>query len=61
MRSALAQGWSLKPIDAIHLGTAIRLQVDAFHTYDRGLDKYAARAGFPIQEPIAAQPQLPGT
>lgn len=37
MRSAVARGWSLKPLDAIHLASARRLGVAQFHTYDRQL------------------------
>ncbi len=40
MRNAITQGWSLKPLDAIHLATAkwlsdMRVPVDEVHTYDR--------------------------
>jgi predicted nucleic acid-binding protein len=42
IRSAITRGWSLKPLDAIHLATAqwlsnLGLTVDEFHTYDESL------------------------
>lgn len=63
IRNGVARGWSLKPVDAIHLATAQWLQgegvaIEEFHTYDRGLFKYADIAGFPIREPRVAQPAL---
>ena len=56
IRGSVARGWSLKPLDAIHLATAQRLQnagaqVDEFHTYDGGLARYSSIVGFPIGEP----------
>ena len=56
IRDSVARGWSLKPLDAIHLATAQRLQtagaqVDEFHTYDGGLSRYSSIVGFPIGEP----------
>jgi len=59
MRVAISKGWSLKPMDAIHLGTARRQEVDEFLTYDPALEKYAEVAGFNICEPYAVQPMLP--
>ena len=63
MRNAITRGWSLKPLDAIHLATAQWLvdngvQVDEFHTYDGSLEKYAAIVGFTIREPHTAQPRM---
>ena len=63
MRDAIARGWSLKTLDAIHLATAMWLaqagfQVDEFHTYDGSLEKYGAIVGFTICEPHATQPRL---
>ena len=39
MRLAVTRGWSLKPLDAIHLATAqwlsgLGIEIDEFHTYD---------------------------
>ncbi len=62
-RNAIAQGWSLKPLDSIHLATAkwlsdIGMPVGEFHTYDRQLNKYAAMVGVKILEPYTPQPGL---
>lgn len=59
MREGLPRGWRLTPLDASHLATARRIDVDEFHTYDRQLFKYADMLDFPIDEPKADQPQLP--
>jgi len=61
MRAAITRGWSLKPMDAIHLSTARRLGVSEFHTYDQGLQKYRQDVGCPIREPFTTRPRLPGT
>lgn len=63
MRDAITRGWSLKPMDAIHLATAQWLldngyAVAEFQTYDRSLDKYGPIVGFRICEPFIAQPGL---
>ena len=63
IRNALAEGWSLKPQDSVHLATARWLsesgiEIDEFHTYDRALNKYAAILGFRILEPNTPQPNL---
>lgn len=59
MRDALTRGWSLKPLDAIHLSTARQRGVTEFHAYDSDLVKYAGVVGFPIGPPRAAAPRLP--
>ena len=64
IRSGLHREWSLKPMDAIHLATAKSLDVDEFHTYDKGLVKegLSAHLGFPIRNPaitgLSVPPQL---
>jgi predicted nucleic acid-binding protein len=52
MRQAMLKSWALKPLDAIHLATAKRRQVDEFHTYDIArLAKLSAITGYPIVQP----------
>jgi predicted nucleic acid-binding protein len=58
VRSGIPEGWSLKPMDAVHLSTARRMGADAFHTYDGPLKKWAARVGYPIGEPNPTSPRL---
>ncbi len=64
MRQAVTKGWSLKPLDAIHLATAQWLlsvggiPVEEFHTYDRSLNKFEAIVGFNILEPYTQQPRM---
>lgn len=65
MRKALEQGnptevWKLKPMDAIHLASARRIEADEFHTYDSKLFKFESMTGLRICEPAAMQRQLPG-
>lgn len=59
MRQSLTRGWSLKPLDALHLVTARRLAATVFHTYDETLFKYSELARFPIEPPQASDPELP--
>ena len=63
IREAITRGWSLKPLDAIHLATAqwlasVGLQVEEFHTYDDRLWKYGPIVGFCIGEPYTQAPKL---
>ena len=63
MRDGIPHGWSLKPLDAIHLATAkwlssVGVPVDEFHTYDTRLHRYAAIIGVKILEPYTPQPYL---
>lgn len=51
MRQAIERGWSLKPIDAIHLATASSIGAQEFHTYDGKLEKYSTIAGMRITKP----------
>lgn len=60
MRQAIPEGRKVpKPMDAIHLSTAQRLRVAAFHTYDDPLLKIARRIGLTANTPIAESPHLP--
>ena len=63
IRDAITRGWSLKPLDAIHLATAKwlsseGLQVEEFHTYDDRLYKYGSVVGFSVVEPYTQEPQV---
>lgn len=59
--SLAAQRPRLKPADAIHLATAVRLDVADFHTYDEKLYSHSSAFPFTIREPFTVQGQLPGT
>ena len=52
VRTSIAAGPRLKPMDTIHLATAESLHVAAMHTYDRALHQLSGRLGFPIREPL---------
>lgn len=60
IRSGLHRKWRLKPMDAIHLATAKWLDVDEFHTYDKGLIKegLSTHLGFSIGNPGLTDRQL---
>lgn len=58
MRYSITKGWSLKPLDAIHLATARRVEVQEFHTYDPALEKYEETVGYKICEPHTVQAML---
>lgn len=58
MRSGVERGWSLKPMDAIHLGTAQMMRAVTFYTYDERLEKFAELLGSPIKAPLADKPYL---
>jgi predicted nucleic acid-binding protein len=58
IRSGVPAGWSLKPMDAVHLATAQRLKVAEFHTYDGPLKKWASRVSYSIKEPSHSAPKL---
>lgn len=60
MRSAVSAGAKVpKPMDAIHLSTALRLEVDEFQTYDGPLQKAAGNIGLISGVPNTASPSLP--
>lgn len=58
MRSAVANGWKLKPMDAIHLATAKSCKAAEFQTYDKHLLKYSGSIGLPIVIPHTQKPRL---
>jgi predicted nucleic acid-binding protein len=58
VRQAVPEGWSLQAMDAIHLSSAKQIGVEAFHTYDKNLDKYTTAMGFTIERPLVAQIEL---
>lgn len=53
-------GKTRRYLDAIHLATAQRLNVEEFNTYDGRLLGFKGSASFTIREPWLAAPQLPG-
>jgi predicted nucleic acid-binding protein len=61
VREAVGRGWSLKPADAVHLGTAQQLRVSEFHTYDERLPRFGSVVGFVIRQPFTPRPRLPNT
>lgn len=63
IREAITHGWSLKPLDAIHLATAQWLMnsgfpIAEFHTYDGQLERYSPVVGLEIREPCVEQPGM---
>lgn len=58
MKQSIANGWKLRPLDAIHLATAQQHRVAEFYTYSKDLRKYASFLPFPIGEPHTLQGEL---
>ena len=63
IRNSITRGWSLKPLDAIHLATAqwlmrVGFSVSEFHTYDSRLERYGPIVGFKICQPYTPQPRM---
>jgi predicted nucleic acid-binding protein len=56
VRQGISQGWGLlKPNDAMHLATAVRMEVTEMQTYDERLLKWDGHLAFSIREPVVAQ------
>ncbi len=58
IRMAVAKGWSLKPMDAIHLATARRMEAEDFYTYDERLFKFDSEVGLKVCPPYTSRPRL---
>jgi predicted nucleic acid-binding protein len=58
LRRAIESGRTLKPMDAIHLASALNRNVDEFHTTDAGLKKRWQDLGFPVHDPVTLRPKL---
>lgn len=59
IRRGISQGWgSLKPIDAVHVATAQRLEVSELHTYCHRIQAWNGQLGFPITEPTTPQAMM---
>lgn len=56
LQRAASSSWGLRSADAVHLATALRLEVDAFLTYDAELREAAARAGLIVHTPKTGTP-----
>lgn len=59
VRASMVQKLKLKPMDAIHMATAERMQALALHTYDGPMMANAPLVGYPITRPEPHQPTLP--
>ena len=60
IRKGISKGWKgLKPLDAIHLATAIYADVKEFHTYNVShFEPYKPAVSFTIMEPAPTQSRL---
>jgi predicted nucleic acid-binding protein len=58
IRQSLETGRSLKPMDAIHLATAAKMQVADCHTTDERMQNWNDLLGFPVRNPWTTTPQL---
>ena len=55
VRASMQQSLRLKPMDALHLATAHRLNVDVVHTYDGPMQANAGLITIPVRPPVAVQ------
>lgn len=56
IRQGIEQGWgSLKPMDAIHVATAQRMNVSEMHSYDKDVKRWSGHLGFPITDATTPQ------
>lgn len=58
LRRKVHLGRHLKPMDAIHLATAITRQVSDFHTMDEKLQRAWQDLGFAVRNPFTDKPKL---
>lgn len=60
VRQALAEGWRLQPMDAIHLAAALDARAEEVHTYEgqSRRSRWAGLIGIPVHEPSGANLQL---
>jgi predicted nucleic acid-binding protein len=58
IRNGIIRGWSLKPMDAIHLATAANIGADELVTFDTALEKYAELISVPIVRPLSGSPRI---
>lgn len=58
MREAIAQGWSLRPADAIHLASAKVGEATRVHTYDERLFRFGVLLDIPVERPSGANLRL---
>lgn len=59
MREVIGGGGKLRPMDAIHLASAVHAQCSVLHTYDVGLIGLSGRFSIVIKEPETPQLGLP--
>lgn len=57
IRDSIVAGPRLRPLDAIHLATAMESRVSEFQTFDTALHKHSGRLGFPIGTPMLPDAQ----
>lgn len=59
VREGIGTRRAIKPNDAVHLATAMRLGVDALHTYNlKDFQRWANPTGIVVSHPASAHPQM---